>query len=234
MKITDIIDRIAVRENRAVLFLPNGFEINLDLAYAKEISEGMPIEAELCKNLVQKLTINGKLIFEKRKEGLLPEMDNLLKELSLEAEDEKRTEVNLESSKILKRLLPLFKTRMNILMANNKSFMQIKDWRKELKACEMLQSIYLAFKEQGILEKNSYLKCENLSSLYPDINKLDKTTKSSVLFLVNALLADYHVGIVPEDDASVKAHILTSRVLKVTNIIGEEVRVVDLASFAEI
>lgn len=234
MKITDIIDRIAVRENRAVLFLPNGFEINLDLAYVKEISEGMPIEAELCKNLVQKLTINGKLIFEKRKEGLLPEMDNLLKELSLEAEDEKRTEVNLESSKILKRLLPLFKTRMNILMANNKSFMQIKDWRKELKACEMLQSIYLAFKEQGILEKNSYLKCENLSSLYPDINKLDKTTKSSVLFLVNALLADYHVGIVPEDDASVKAHILTSRVLKVANIIGEEVRVVDLASFAEI
>lgn len=97
-----------------------------------------------------------------------------------------------------------------------------------------MQSIYFAFKEQGILDKYSLLKNEILPSLYPDFNKLDRTIKPNILFLVNALLEDYHAGIVPENEASVKEHILSSRVLKVANVIGEEVRVLDLVTAAGI
>lgn len=234
MKIIDVIDRVAVVENHVVLFLPNGFEINLDLALAQGISSGMAIEAVFCQTLLLKLTVKEKVVFEKKKADLVPEMDVLRKNLILEAEDEKRTEVNLESSRRLKKLLPLFKTRINVLMANNKSFMQPKDWLKELKVAETLQNIYLYFKGHGCLEKYTLLGAGKLSALYPDYNKLDKVTAPSVFLLTNALLKDVHDGINPEDEASVKQQILTSHVLKVPNIIGEEVRVADLGALAGI
>ena len=234
MKITDFIDRIAVRGGHAVLFLPNGFEISLNLSLAHRISNGMSVEAEFCQNLILKLTINEKVIFSKKKEELLPEMEMLQKKLALEAEDEKRTEINLESSRRLKKLLPLFKTRINVLMANNKSFMQPKDWIKELKSAETLQNVYLYFKEQGLLEKCTFLGSGMLQQLYPDYGKLDKATAQNVFMLFNALLQDYAYGINPEDENSVNASILTSRLLKVPNVIGEEVRVLDLANIAGI
>lgn len=234
MKVRDFIDRIAVRGKCAVLFLPNGFEIELSSIGPKEVASGMPIEAEFCQTLLLKLTINGNVIFSKKKEELLSEMEYLRKALTIEVEDEKRTEINLESSRRLKKLLPLFKTRINVLLANNKSFMQPKDWLKELKACEVLQGIYLALKEQELLNKYTLLSAGILSQLYPDYAKLDKVTRQSVFLLTNALLKDTALGINPEDEASVKAHILTSRVLKVANIIGEEARVIDLATIAGI
>ncbi len=234
MKVRDFIDRIAVRGKCAVLFLPNGFEIELSSIGPKEVASGMPIEAEFCQTLLLKLTINGKVIFSKKKEELLSEMEYLRKALTIEVEDEKRTEINLESSRRLKKLLPLFKTRINVLLANNKSFMQPKDWLKELKAAEALQNIYFALKEQELLNKYTLLSVNVLSQLYPDYTKLDKVTRQSVFLLTNALLKDTALGINPEDEASVKAHILTSRVLKVANIIGEEARVIDLATIAGI
>lgn len=234
MKVIDIIDRVAVRGNCAVLIFPNGFEISLKLPLSYNLMRGMPIEAEFCKTLLLKLIINGKTVFEKKKEDLLPEMEILLKELTLEAEDEKRTEINLESSRRLKNLLPLFKTRINVLMANNKSFMQPKDWIKELKSTETLQSIYLYFKEQGLFEKYKKLSTNTFPQLYPDIKKLDKSTAENVFILTCALLQDYANGINPEDECSVNANILTSRLLKVPNVIGEEVRVMDLANIAGI
>lgn len=234
MKITDFIDRITVRGSHAVLFLPNGFEISLNLSLAHGISNGMPIEAEFCQTLVLKLTINDKVIFAKKKEELLPEMEMLQKALTLEAEDEKRTEINLESSRRLKNLLPLFRTRINVLMANNKSFMQPKDWIKELKSAEILQSVYLHFKEQGFFETYKKINTNTFPQLYPDIKKLDKFMAENVFILTSALLQDYANGINPEDKNSVEANILTSRLLKVPNIIGEEVRVIDLANIAGI
>ena len=232
MKVIDIIDRIVVRGGQVVLFLPNGFEVNLDLSLAHGIASGMTNEAEFCQTLVLKLTINEKVIFTKKKEELLPEMEVLQKRLTIEAEDEKRTEINLESSRRLKKLLPLFKTRINVLMANNKSFMQPKDWIKELKSAEALQNVYLYFKEQGILETHKELSTHRFFQLYPDIKKLDKFTAENVFILANALLQDLANGINPEDEDSVNASILTSRLLKVPNVIGEEVRVMDLASIA--
>lgn len=232
MKIADIIDRVVVQGDHAVLFLPNGFEINLDLNFVHGISNGMPIEAEFCQTLVLKLTINGKVIFAKKKEELLPEMEVLQKRLTIEAEDEKRTEINLESSRRVKNLLPLFRTRINVLMANNKSFMQPKDWIKELKSAEVLQNVYLSFKEQGVFEKHKELSSRLFPQLYPDIKKLDKIMAENVFILTNALLQDYANGINPEDGTSVEENILTSRLLKVPNVIGEEVRVIDLATIA--
>lgn len=234
MKIIDVIDRVAVFADHAVLFLPNGFEINLDLALAHGFASGMSLEAEFCQTLLLKLTINDKVIFAKKKEELLPEMENLRKALTIEAEDEKRTEINLESSRRVKKLLPLFKTRINVLMANSKSFMQPKDWIKELKAAETLQNIYLLFKEQGVFKKYASLGAGTLPQLYPDYTKLDNVTRQSVFMLVNALLEDVNAGLNPENEASVKQQMLTSRVLKVPNIIGEEVRVADLVTVAGI
>ena len=234
MKIKDIIDRVVVAEDHAVLFLPNGFEFCLDLALAAEVSSGMSIEAEFCQTLVLKLSIDNKVIFAKKKADLLPEMENLRKALTIEAEDEKRTEINLESSKRLKKLLPLFKTRINVLMANSKSFMQPKDWVKELKAAETAQNIYLAFKEQGLFAQYAVFGAGQLAQLFPDYGKLDKVTAQSTFMLTNALLQDLRNGLNPEDDESVKQQILTSRFLKVANIIGEEVRVADLVNAAGI
>lgn len=233
MEIIDIIDRVVVRRDHAVLFLPNGFEINLDLALAQEFATGMPIEAVFCQTLLLKLSINGKIIFEKKKADLLSEFDELRKKLLLEIEDEKRTEINLESSRRLKKLFPLFKTRINVLMANNKSFMQPKDWMKELKAAETLQNIYLQFKEQKALDRYFLLGYQSLALLYPDLKKLDKITRQSVFMLTNALLIDCQAGINPEDETSVKRSLFFSKVLKVPNIIGEEVRVIDLARMYE-
>lgn len=232
MKVIDIIERVVVRSNRSFLILPNGFEIGLDVSLAHGISDGMPIEAEFCQTLVLKLTINGKIIFSKKKEELLPEMEVLQKRLTLEAEDEKRTEINLESSRRVKNLLPLFRTRINVLMANNKSFMQPKDWIKELRSAEILQSVYLHFKEQHFFETHKKLSTNTFPQLYPDIKKLDKSTAENVFILTSALLQDFANGINPEDKNSVEANILTSRLLKVPNIIGEEVRVLDLANIA--
>lgn len=234
MKIVDIIDRVVVQGDHVVLFLPNGFEINLDLNCVHGISDGMTIEAEFCQTLVLKLTINEKVIFTKKKEELLPEMEVLQKRLTIEAEDEKRTEINLESSRRLKKLLPLFKTRINVLMANNKSFMQPKDWIKELKSAEALQNVYLYFKEQSLLEKCTFIGSGMLQKLYPDYGKFDKATAQNVFMLFNSLLQDLANGINPEDKASVNENILTSRLLKVPNVIGEEVRVMDLVAVAEI
>lgn len=234
MKIVDIIDRVVVQDDHAVLFLPNGFEINLNLDLAHGFASGMSLEAEFCQTLILKLTINGKVIFSKKKEELLPEMEILQKRLTIEAEDEKRTEINLESSRRLKKLLPLFRTRINVLLLNNKSFMQPKDWIKELKSAETLQNVYLYFKEQNLLEKCTFLGSGMLQKLYPDYGKLDKAMAQNVFVLFNALLQDLANGINPEDENSVEANILTARLLKVPNVIGEEVRVIDLATIAEI
>lgn len=234
MKVTDIIDRIVVRNGQVVLFLPNGFELNLDLDFTHGISSGMSIEAEFCQTLILKLIIDGKVIFAKKKEELLSEMEILQKRLTIEAEDEKRTEINLESSRRLKKLLPLFRMRINVLMANNKSFMQPKNWIKELKSAEALQNVYLYFKEKNLLEKCTFLGSGMLQKLYPDYGKFDKATAQNVFMLFNALLQDLSNGINPEDEASVNENILTSRLLKVPNVIGEEVRVMDLVAVAEI
>ena len=152
----------------------------------------------------------------------------------IEAEDEKRTEINLESSRRLKKLLPLFRMRINVLIANNKSFMQPKDWIKELKSAEALQNVYLYFKEKNLLEKCTFLGSGMLQKLYPDYGKFDKATAQNVFMLFNSLLQDLANGINPEDEASVNENILTSRLLKVPNVIGEEVRVMDLVAVAEI
>ena len=119
MTVKDIIDRVLVRDGNTVLVLANGFEFELASDLAKGISSGAEIEAEFCKNLVQKLFVNGNKIFCKTKEELLPEMEQLQKELTVEAEDERRMEINLESNRRLAKLLPLFKIRVAILTAND-------------------------------------------------------------------------------------------------------------------
>ena len=112
--------------------------------------------------------------------------------------------------------------------------MQPKDWIKELKSAETLQNVYLYFKEQGFLEKYTFLGSGMLQKLYPDYGKLDKAMAQNVFVLFNALQQDLANGINPEDENSVEANILTARLLKVPNVIGEEVRVIDLATIDEI
>lgn len=233
MTIIDIINEVEIRENGTALILPNGFELLISKEQSAGIHSGMTVEAELCKNLVKKLCINDMVIFSKSKEQLIPEMEILEKELALEAEDERRTAINLESNKKLAKLIPLFKTRVAILQANEKSFMQIKDWKRELKACEIVQNIFFSVKCESIWEKYHILNADVLTEFYPDFKKLDKNIGLSVLHLTNALFTDCRYGINPEDEASVRNNLFYSRVLKIPNIIGEEVRVMDIVRYGE-
>lgn len=233
MIIIDTINGIEIRENETALLLPNGFEILIPKAQSSDISSGMAIEAELCKNLVKRLCVNGKVIFSKSKEQLIPEMEILEKELALEAEDERRMAINLKSNQKLAKLMPLFKIRTAILQANEKSFMQLKDWKCELYACEIVQNIYFSVKSENIWEKYNFLDIEALIEIYPDFKKLDKNIGLSVLHLTNALFEDCRNGVNPEEESSIKAKLFYSRVLKTPNIIGEEVRVLDIVRYGE-
>lgn len=232
MIINDIISNVEIRENAAALLLPNGFEILVSTEFSDGITSGMAVEAELCKNLVKKLSINGKVIFSKTKEQLIPEIEILEKELTVEAEDERRQAINLESNKKLAKLIPIFKIRIKILQANEKSFMQLKDWRRELRACEIAQNIFFSVKNESLWEKYNILNADALTEIYPDFLKLDfNIIGPSVLNLTNALFEDCRRGINPEDEASVRARLFYSRVLKIPNIICEEVRVMDIVCY---
>ena len=231
MIINDIISDVEIRENAAALLLPNGFEILVSTEFSDGITSGMAVEVELCKNLVKRLSINGKVIFSKTKEQLIPEIEILEKELTVEAEDERRMAINLESNKKLAKLIPIFKIRINILQANDKSFMQLKDWRRELKACEIAQNIFFSVKNESLWEKCKMLNADALTEVYPDFKKLDKNIGLSVLSLTNALFEDCRQGINPEDEASVRARLFYSRVMKIPNIICEEVRVMDIVRY---
>ncbi len=233
MIINDIISDVEIRENAVALLLPNGFEILIPKEQSDGISSGMAIEAELCKSLVKRLSINGKVIFSKSKEQLIPEIEILEKELTVEAEDERRMAINLESNKKLAKLIPIFKIRINILQANDKSFMQLKDWRRELKACEIAQNIFFSAKNESLWGKYNMLNAAILTEIYPDFQKLDKNIGLSVLSLTNALFEDCRQGINPENEASIRAKLFYLRVLKVPNIIGEEVRVADIVRYRE-
>ena len=164
------------------------------------------LEAEFCKNLVQKLFVNGNKIFCKTKEELLPEMEQLQKELTVEAEDERRMEINLESNRRLAKLLPLFKIRVAILTANDKSFMQLKDWRKELRIDEAVQNVYLAVKDARLWKKEKVISEQQIRQYYPDYGKLDWSTMMNVYAMSNALLEDCRHGIVPEEEGNVLQH----------------------------
>lgn len=233
MTVKDIIDRVLVRDGNTVLVLANGFEFELVSDLAKGISSGAEIEAEFCKNLVQKLFVNGNKIFCKTKEELLPEMEQLQKELTVEAEDERRMEINLESNRRLAKLLPLFKIRVAILTANDKSFMQLKDWRKELRIEEAVQNIYLAFKDVRLWEKEKIISEQQIRQYYPDYGKLDWNTMMNVYAMSNALLEDCRHGIVPEEEETVLQHLYNSRIIKFPNALGEEVRVSDIVAYKE-
>ena len=232
MKIKDKISRIDIRKDGCVLVCPNGFEIIVTAEQAEGISIGMTIEAELCKNLVKELSVDGVLLFTKTKEQLIPEIEILEKELTVEAEDERRQAINLESNKKLAKLIPIFKIRIKILQANEKSFMQLKDWRRELRACEIAQNIFFSVKNDSLWEMYNMLYADALTEIYPDFPKLDfNIIGPSVLNLTNALFEDCRRGINPEDEASVRARLFYSRVLKIPNIICEEVRVMDIVRF---
>lgn len=233
MIINDIISDVEIRENAVALLLPNGFEILIPKEQSDGISSGMTIEAEFCKNLVKRLCISGRVIFNKSKEQLIPEMELLEKELTVEAEDERRMAINLESNKKLAKLVPIFKIRIAILQTNEKSFMQLKDWKRELKACEIVQNIFFSVKTERIWGKYGILNARVLAEIYPDFQKLDKNIGLNVLHLTNALFEDCRQGIDPEEESSVRAGLFYSRVLKVPNIIGEEVRVADIVRYRE-
>ena len=101
MTVKDIIDRVLVRDGNTVLVLANGFEFELASDLAKGISSGAELEAEFCKNLVQRLVVNGGEIFSKTKEELLPEMEQLQKELGREPHmDEIAHKVQLPASTV--------------------------------------------------------------------------------------------------------------------------------------
>lgn len=233
MTVKDIIDRVLVRDGNTVLVLANGFEFELASDLAKGISSGAELEAEFCKNLVQKLFVNGNKIFCKTKEELLPEMEQLQKELTVEAEDERRMEINLESNRRLAKLLPLFKIRVAILTANDKSFMQLKDWRKELRIDEAVQNVYLAVKDARLWEKEKVISEQQIRQYYPDYGKLDWSTMMNVYAMSNALLEDCRHGIVPEEEENVLQHLYNSRIIKFPNVLGEEVRVSDIVAYKE-
>lgn len=233
MIINDIINDVEIRQNEAVLLLPNGFEILIPKEQSDGISSGMTIEAEFCKNLVKRLCISGRVIFNKSKEQLIPEMELLEKELTVEAEDERRMAINLESNKKLAKLIPIFKIRINILQANDKSFMQLKDWRRELKACEIAQNIFFSAKNESLWGKYNMLNAAILTEIYPDFQKLDKNIGLSVLSLTNALFEDCRQGINPENEASIRAKLFYLRVLRIPNVISEEVRVADIVRYRE-
>ena len=154
-------------------------------------------------------------------------------ELTVEAEDERRMEINLESNRRLAKLLPLFKIRVAILTANDKSFMQLKDWRKELRIEEAVQNIYLAFKDVRLWEKEKIISEQQIRQYYPDYGKLDWNTMMNVYAMSNALLEDCRHGIVPEEEETVLQHLYNSRIIKFPNALGEEVRVSDIVAYKE-
>lgn len=233
MTVKDIIDRVLVRDGNTVLVLANGFEFELASDLAKGISSGAEIEAEFCKNLVQRLVINGNEIFSKTKKELLLEMGQLQRELVLEAEEAKRINIDLEAGLAVKQLLPLFQIRFAILISNDKSFMLTKDWRKELRIDEVVQNFYLTIKDIRLWKTEKILSERQIVQYYPPYDKLDWNIRMNVHAMINVLLEDCRRGIVPEDEKTVLQHLYDSRIIKYPNIFGEEVRVSDIVTYKE-
>ncbi len=227
MKLQGIIIKVLVLRDKALVVLNCGLEVEITLEQATQIKPLMVATAEFCKGLIQKFCVEDRVVFFHKKNQLLPKLEQQFKELVVEAEDEKRMEIDIEANHRVANFFPLFKKRIALLKANDKSFMKLADWRKELRTCEIMQDLYtqksklLSFKKVDFISLRTILGDEAY-------DKLDKVIIYQLVFMVNAFIQDYRQGINPEDEQSIEAKMFYSHFLKIPNIIGEEVRVADI------
>lgn len=227
MKLQGIIIKVLALRDKALVILDCGLEVEITLEQATQIKPLMVATAEFCKGLIQKFCVEDRVVFFHKKNQLLPKLEQQFKELVVEAEDEKRMEIDIESNQRVANFFPIFKKRIALLKANDKSFMKLADWRKELRSCEILQDLYaqksklLSFKKVDFVALRTILGDEAY-------NKLDKIIIYQLVLMLNAFIQDYRQGINPEDEKSIEAKMFYSHFLKIPNIIGEEVRVADI------
>ncbi len=227
MKLQGIILKVLALRDKALVILDCGLEVEITLEQATQIKPLMVATAELCKGLIQKFCVEDRVIFFLKKNQILPKLEQQFKELALEAEDEKRMEIDIESNQRVANFFPLFKKRIAILKANDKSFMKLADWRKELRTCEIMQDLYAQKSKLLSFKKVDFLCLRTIlgEDFYA---KLDKVIIYQLVFMVNAFILDCQQGINPEDEESIEAKLFYSHFLKIPNIIGEEVRVADI------
>lgn len=213
--------------------LENGLEVYFNQEDSPLITPqpGQIAALVMCKNLPMKMWIDGKEVFSKSKEQLLDELRQTAMELTLEAEEEHRIKIHFETNKKVEKLLSVLQLRFLILQENRQSSMQPKDWKAEIKACEIAQIIFKLLQEKHLETNFCYLTEKQISSFYPDLAKEKQAVRLQVLRLVQEMVADEIRGI----DLTNKENILEQRglckTLRVPTINSEEAKIVHIVNY---
>lgn len=220
-KLSGVIAAIIYRKDTFWITLDNGysFEIEEKLIDNYNLKKGQTVQLFFFKYLPQKLTTDGKTVFQKNKEDIRKELFKLYEDDSCELERE-----NLQAWVTSKypELIAVFQHRLILAERSFGTEMEAEDWKNEVRSYEAAQIFFNALRQKKINGFSLYMQPQKWLTVYPEAEKLGRDIYDQALQVTQSLLWDSSEGIDVNDSAIVKANITRCRTIRVPLIDGRE------------